>query len=41
MSGSLANLTYAVIAVTWLAALAHSIIINRRERSVVVEGQLA
>jgi uncharacterized membrane protein YfcA len=41
VSGGLALLIYALIVVVWVAALAHSIIVNRQERRTVAEGQPA
>jgi uncharacterized protein len=41
VDGSLALLIYALIVVVWLAALAHSIMVNRQEKRAVTEGQPA
>src|SRR5918997_1176828 len=41
VSGVLVFVVYALIVVVWLAALAHSIMVNRREKNVVAEGQPA
>src|ERR671916_2313245 len=38
VSGGLVFVIYALIVVVWLAALAHSIIVNRQEKRTVVEG---
>jgi uncharacterized protein len=40
-SGGLVFVIYALIVVVWLAALAHSIIVNRQEKRTVVEGHPA
>src|ERR671917_105457 len=41
VSGGLVFVIYALIVVVWLAALAHSIIVNRQEKRTVVEGNPA
>jgi uncharacterized membrane protein YfcA len=41
VDGGLALLIYALIVVVWLAALAHSIMVNRQEKRTVAEGQPA
>ncbi len=41
VGGGLAILIYALIVVVWLAALAHSIMVNRQEKRTVVEGNPA
>jgi uncharacterized protein len=41
VSGGLVFVIYALIVVVWLAALAHSIIVNRQEKRTVVEGHPA
>jgi uncharacterized protein len=41
VDGGLALLIYALIVVVWLAALAHSIMVNRQEKRAVAEGQPA
>jgi uncharacterized membrane protein YfcA len=40
-SGGLALLIYVLIVVVWVAALAHSIMVNRQEKRTVAEGQPA
>jgi hypothetical protein len=41
IEGATAWLLYAIIVVVWVAALAHSIMVNRREKSGVPESQPA
>jgi len=41
VSGSLTFVIYALIVVVWLAALVHSIMVNRQEKRTVAEGQPA
>ena len=41
VSGALVFVVYALIVIVWLAALAHSIIVNRQEKRAVPEGQPA
>ena len=41
LSGGLVFVLYALIVVVWVAALAHSIIVNRQEKRTVVEGHPA
>jgi uncharacterized membrane protein YfcA len=41
VSGPLVFVIYALIVVVWLAALVHSIVVNRREKRTVAEGQPA
>jgi uncharacterized protein len=41
VGGGLAILIYALIVAVWLAALAHSIMVNRQEKRAVAEGQPA
>jgi uncharacterized protein len=41
VGGGLAILIYALIVLVWLAALAHSIMVNRQEKRTVAEGQPA
>jgi hypothetical protein len=41
VSGGLALTIYVLIVVVWLAALAHSIIVNRQEKKTGAEGQPA
>ena len=41
VSGGLVFAVYALIVMVWIAALAHSVIVNRREKRSVTEGQPA
>jgi hypothetical protein len=41
MEGGLVFVVYTLIVVVWLAALAHSIMVNRQEKRTVAEGQPA
>jgi uncharacterized membrane protein YfcA len=41
VSGRLVFVVYALIVVVWVAALAHSIVVNRQEKRMVAEGQPA
>jgi hypothetical protein len=41
VSGGSALVIYALIVVVWVAALYHSIAVNRQERKAVAEGQPA
>jgi uncharacterized protein len=41
VSGGLVFVVYALIVVVWIAALAHSVAVNRREKRSVTEGQPA
>jgi hypothetical protein len=41
VSGGLALFIYVLIVVVWVAAFAHSIIVNRQEKSTVADSQPA